>query len=492
MQWCKIKQVLSFTKKNVFLFSVLLLTFLLRLPSLFEPYWYGDEGIYLTLGLAMRKGLLLYRDIYDNKPPIIYLLAGLAGSQFWFRFLLFISCLFSVVIFNRLVKIFFPKNIYAQRVPLFLFSILSSVPLIEGNIANAEIFQILPIMGAVLLITQSENPSALNYFISGLLFSLAILLKIPAVFDLAAIFIFLIFFSRPKKPLHIEKKFFYLATGVLLPILAVFFFFILNRYLIEFIQIVFFQNLGYLSSWQTGSHQISLLKSNLFQKFTFVFLFMMVMYLLKKRYPPKCFFLPVWFAFSFFAVLLSGRPYAHYLIQLLPAFCLVLGQVIEGNKAFRFVSIFLIGFVLIVSFKTRFWIYPVFSYYQNFSAFFLRKKTLNSYFEYFDKKVSQSYEISNYILTHTSPDDKIFIWGDEPYIFALTRRLPAGRFTVAYHIIDFDKLKEVGRMLKEYPPKVIIFDRQKRGIFPDLENLIISRFAKIKSVRNFELFLLAN
>ena len=28
----------------------------LRIPSLFEPYWYGDEGIYLTIGQAMRHG----------------------------------------------------------------------------------------------------------------------------------------------------------------------------------------------------------------------------------------------------------------------------------------------------------------------------------------------------------------------------------------------------------------------------------------------------
>ena len=32
---------------------------LLRLPSLIEPYWYGDEGIYEVVGQAMshRRGL---------------------------------------------------------------------------------------------------------------------------------------------------------------------------------------------------------------------------------------------------------------------------------------------------------------------------------------------------------------------------------------------------------------------------------------------------
>ncbi len=68
----KPKQKAFFLQLNPFLLIIILLMILLRIPSLFEPYWYGDEGIYLTLGQAIRKGLLLYRDIHDNKPPLLY------------------------------------------------------------------------------------------------------------------------------------------------------------------------------------------------------------------------------------------------------------------------------------------------------------------------------------------------------------------------------------------------------------------------------------
>ena len=47
----------------------------LRVPSLFEPYWYGDEGIYLTIGRAMRGGMELYKEVHDNKPPLLYVVA---------------------------------------------------------------------------------------------------------------------------------------------------------------------------------------------------------------------------------------------------------------------------------------------------------------------------------------------------------------------------------------------------------------------------------
>src|SRR5690606_34290710 len=43
---------------------ILLLTlFVLRIPNLAEPYWYGDEAIYLTIGTALRAGGELYATI---------------------------------------------------------------------------------------------------------------------------------------------------------------------------------------------------------------------------------------------------------------------------------------------------------------------------------------------------------------------------------------------------------------------------------------------
>ena len=37
----------------------------------------------MTLGNAFRKGLVFYRDIHDNKPPLLYLLAALSFGHFY-------------------------------------------------------------------------------------------------------------------------------------------------------------------------------------------------------------------------------------------------------------------------------------------------------------------------------------------------------------------------------------------------------------------------
>ena len=52
--------------------STLVFAFALRYASLFEPRWYGDEGIFAAIAQNMREGRTLYSQAWDNKPPLIF------------------------------------------------------------------------------------------------------------------------------------------------------------------------------------------------------------------------------------------------------------------------------------------------------------------------------------------------------------------------------------------------------------------------------------
>ena len=52
---------------NKILAVTLAVTFFVRLPSLFEPLWYGDEAIYLTIGQKLVRGGLMYVDILSSQ-----------------------------------------------------------------------------------------------------------------------------------------------------------------------------------------------------------------------------------------------------------------------------------------------------------------------------------------------------------------------------------------------------------------------------------------
>jgi hypothetical protein len=136
------KSFLEKLKIPHWLIAILVLVFVLRIPSFFEPYYYGDEMIYMSLGTGVRQGEILYKDIYDNKPPFLYLVATLAGNLFMFKAILAFWNLATIFIFWKLAEKLLNKNTNGIKIATLLFALLTTLPLLEGNIANAELFMI--------------------------------------------------------------------------------------------------------------------------------------------------------------------------------------------------------------------------------------------------------------------------------------------------------------------------------------------------------------
>lgn len=143
MRWYKnLIKLIEKAHLPVWLEALLGVIFVLRIPTFFEPFYYGDEMIYLTLGNAVKHGLTLYKDIHDNKPPLLYLIAAVAGNVFWFKVILALFSLLAIVFFYKLAKKILEKEKMVLVATIF-FSILTTLPLLEGNIANAENFMML-------------------------------------------------------------------------------------------------------------------------------------------------------------------------------------------------------------------------------------------------------------------------------------------------------------------------------------------------------------
>src|SRR5882672_9873608 len=178
--------------------------FFLRLPSIIEPYWYGDEGVYEIIGQAMDHGRLLYRDIWDNKPPLLYIVyAVVQGDQQIIKIISLIAGVLSIIIFFFLSRKLFNK-LSVSILTTSIYVLLLGTPILEGNIANAEVFMLPFIILAALLLyklaTQKiSKPKKLLAPGAGLLLGIAFLFKTVAVFDFTAFFLFIIFANLPKK-----------------------------------------------------------------------------------------------------------------------------------------------------------------------------------------------------------------------------------------------------------------------------------------------------
>lgn len=456
-----------------------ILFFLLRLPSLFEPYWYGDEGIYLAIGQAIRHGLLLFEKIHDNKPPTLYYLAAFARTVFGFRLLLLLIMIPTIYFFYRLSHKFLKSKNLTQLSTL-LFLILTSIPLFEGNIANAEVFMLLPTVLAFLIFLNYQK-SNLSFLFSGLLLGLAFTIKVPVAIEFAFLCLWLLIFYKSK-----IKNLFIFSLSFLIPITLYLIYFAAKGVLQPFLFAALLQNFGYLSSWSTGSQQASVASGGLLNRGIILLVLWIISFFLFhfKKISKNTLFLSGWFFAALFGALLSGRPYPHYLIQILPPLCLLLFFFFKSKLWILFIFILFLASL----FRYKFYFYPVFTYYLNFYSYAIGKKNIDNYREYFGYDMSQNYLLADKIKSLTSPSDKIYVWGDQSYLFPLSDRLPATKYIVSYHVVDFRAHDLTISELKLATPKLIIYYPQPSRPFQELDNFIANYYVLIDQIGPAYLF----
>ncbi len=445
----KALKILEKSKSFWYLLSLSLFFFILRLPSLIEPNWYGDEGIYQVIGLAMNRNRMLYSQIWDNKPPLLYIVyAFFHGDQFQVRLFSLISGLLAVVVFFKLTQLLF-KQLKVSIISTILFVLLFGTPLLEGNIANAENFMLLPIIAAGYLVYKISIKNYTVYAIrntlilAGLLLGVSFLFKIVAVFDLAAFCLFLIIVSFPDKfsnsfskiKSFIEKDLkpiLILLFGFIIPLSVTVLYFLINHAFSDFTRAVFFSNVGYVGY----GNKLIIPQGLLILKLLVLASVTFFVFLKRKFMSEASIFIIIWFAFSLFNTFFSGRPYTHYTLVTAPSLCLLIGLMVTVNKQReKFIYLLILIFttiILCVTFKPN--VKKSVSYYENAVSFLMNKKDVISYQTFFDHKTPRDYDIASFIRTHTSSTDNVFIWGDSAQIYALSGKIPPGKYTVAYHI----------------------------------------------------------
>lgn len=487
-----VEQISKTTHLPSWLIWVFIVVFLLRIPSFFEPFWYGDEMVYLTLGEALRRGLVWYRDIHDNKPPLLYLIAAISGNVFWFRAVLAGWMLATIYFFYKLAQLLFAGSEKLVKIAVWVFALLTTITLLEGNIANAEIFMIGPIiLGFWLLL--SEKPTTKRLFSAGLSFGFATLFKVPAAFDLGTIFILWLAAASFRKKgwqKSLQKSSFILA-GFLLPILASIFYYWAVGAFDRYITAAFWQNIGYLSSWRVPLSGQSFLDRNapfIARAAVLILISGILAYLWKKKKVSTGFlFAGTWFSFSLFAALLSQRPYPHYLLQVVPSFSLLLGIMFAGRTKEQFYPLPLLTVLGLALIFYKFGYYAVFSYYENFILWASGQRLQTDYFAGFDRRVPRTYQIASYLSRHTQPQDPIFVWGNDTAIYALTRRLPPGRYVAAYHINDFGGHEETISAARLSPPAYIVVTSGERD-FPELTSLLAETYVLVQTIEDAQLY----
>lgn len=479
---------LSVFEKNIYFFVLLLAVFLfilLRIPSLFEPAWYGDEGINQVLGMGIQQGRLLYKEVWDNKPPLLYLFYALFNGDLYSvkLFSLLFGALSIVPLFLLSKKLFKKKQ--AVYLTVYSYSLLLGIPLLEGNIANAENFMLAPVILSALLLWKKDMK---YYVLAGLLLSFAFLIKIVAVFDFTAFLLYLLIlksntlsrshFNIRAIAKYITKRKFsgtfkneaILILSFLIPIILTYIFFFFRGAFSDYFRATLSANVGYVGY---GNFFIFPM-GKLFLKTLILSVFIFGLYYFRKKIGTNSLFIYIWLGFSIFNALFSDRPYTHYLLVMLPSLCLMLGLCLEKPKPL-FLNSALLLLVLYV-FTSGFFVHKRISkhtvmYYQNFIDFISNAKSIKSYYRFFDKNTPRDYAIAEFIRVNTDEKETVFLWSDSAQIYALSNKLPPGKYAVSYHVTFYKNgIQETMQAIDNVKPKYIIETKNTREGYIFLQN----------------------
>lgn len=465
--------------------------FLAVVPRLFylNTPFDRDEGAYAYVADIIQQGGMPYLDAFDHKPPGIYYFYRLAFSLFGHTvaaprllaaFFVAVACLFSMVIVFRLTR-----NSAASSVAGLILGVASMSIAYTGFAANTEIFTLPFLVGGVLLLLDQE-PARHQFFWSGLLFGLGILVKQPvAVVAAAAVGFHLVRMLRtPSSNLLIKPLLFFL--GCMLPLLAFAAYFSAHGAGKTFWEGAFTYNFGYLAnkssleSIRSSLNTVKWIWSH--DPFTWVVGiggFLISFFLLRGRVQ---FFYVV--AVSLGAVVatgMGGNSYRHYFIFLLPSLAIFAGFALAVTLPGRIPNKILKGGLILLCCGVLL----------NMSSAGMSGKQLLETC-YGNQPFYRSQLVGEYLKRVIVPGESVYIVGSEPQIYFYSGARAPSRLFYFYPLVTPTRFNESMRNellidLKRQLPQYVLFINHQASHFitgeklPSLDN-IFSQLAPYRLV----------
>jgi len=325
--------------------SCVALAILLRLPYMYGPADL-DEGNYATIGMIISRGTVLYRDIGDSKPPLIYYINALISLIFGSN-LVVLRLLFAVVSGVTGVFVFLAaRKVYGEKVGIisaYLFITFSSSTL-WGYHSPTNIYSSLMESIAIyfLIIASFLKKREVTYtIVAGVFTALAVLIRQTSILLFAAIVVwFLITFWQ--EPFHVSdtlrqtlRRVSLIVLGGSAAVLPVIFYFIGVSGFDEMVYWVLTEPVPGMAEhtpWITWSKVEWFIAAGL-TTLPLLFLAIIVERNELGRKAEGTLLMFLWIVFPLLSFLFLPIPgYVHYYYQILPPLCIVAGK---GLTAFH-------------------------------------------------------------------------------------------------------------------------------------------------------------
>lgn len=211
---------------ELFCMALFLITFVSQSSPLYPLNTWDDANCLLTVGRAMRAGTVLYKEIYEQKGPMLYLIHALAAfisDRSFFGVYLFeiAACFLTLLAAYRVCA----RKGHTPIMPVAFFGAITYASFSFSRGDSAEEF-CLPCLMALLMLADDpatvsgDTVSFWRLFLMGLLSGIIGTIKFTILGVSIGICLYIAFRLLPRHPIKLIKAAGSFLVGMLIPVIA--------------------------------------------------------------------------------------------------------------------------------------------------------------------------------------------------------------------------------------------------------------------------------
>ncbi len=489
------------------LLAIIAISIALRLSSMGEVIC-GDISIYSYMSHEMLTGKLLYTELWDHKPPGVLWLYML-GELIWgygpnastYLGLVFtpVTIIFIFLILRGL------SNVKTALLGALLWALASNSVALEANQTNSELFiNAFVVIGlwAFIEAFKRDRKKNLYYLVSGTAFAIATVIKMVAVFPLAALCVYLLIDARRGRMAGTTglgdavRSIITLSVPVFILWLLVFGYFLLLGRFNDFWSVVFAYNSGYsgsilLNVWEFLANPRALFRQHLKDVWILVILSFAWAIVSRREYGPvKRSMLTLFLIGVIVEIASPGRFFSHYYQLAFPPLVILASlafydlweyfkKATPGAPRLALAAVILFTLANLI-------------YYQ---AYYIKIGPEERSRHKYKERFNDAHRVANFVKESTAPCETIYNWGDETILLYYSKRSSASGLFNLYPLRNdteagrSEKLERVRSDLTAAPPAMIVWQRN----FEAVETSVLNKFVRenytlMKSYKKYDIY----
>ena len=470
----------------------LALFFILRFPSLFEPHWYTDEAGYANTAWLTMHGYTLYQQVWNNKPPLLFLtyefaLKVFGPSEFGIHILSFFTEALAVGAVYAIVRyLSSERRAIAAGITA---AVCFGIPLFNGDLSLPENFIIGFVSIAFLIVLRAFNKDRFSIpkiAFSGVLVAIAILYQQTALAEFGAILVWLL--ASPAKNKFKAALVYLLSVG--LPIVVV---------MAPYVAAAGFRNVWYaLVTSYIGYTQYSLAPTyaSIAPRVIEIVLFAQAV-LLAAFWWTKRQLIWLWATATLIVANLPNRNYPHFILETLPALIVAVAIVQLSFKLPRLRLLYTGSFARYLCAASAMsavvlgsYVFPsghmanlTADYYPIFAGYVTGAVSAHVYDDTFDWRTWSEAQVVKWIKKSRLENVSAVVWSADSWVYLLAHLKMVVTSPAIY--VDAGELytpQQVVASFSDNPPILVITTPDAVSLYPSIKQFLQHDYTQVYKV----------